>query len=153
MQYIHTPTQQIKTPRTPPKMPFPVLSRMLKIIIAACNPNTAQSPPQILHPLLHPKARIRLPQLLHLRVRQSLVHFLHIHQLLYGEDLTRDVGRDGVVDGAHALVQAEGFEDAAGFAWQTDGGAHEGDAEEGGCCWGGHCCVIGGCGFVWAGRC
>jgi hypothetical protein len=35
-----------------------------------------------------------------------------------------------VVDGSQALVQAERFEDAAGFAWETDGGAHEGDAEE-----------------------
>jgi len=37
-----------------------------------------------------------------------------------------------VVDGAQTLVQAEGFEDAARFPGQTDGGAHEGDAEEGG---------------------
>jgi hypothetical protein len=36
-----------------------------------------------------------------------------------------------VVDGAQTLVQAEGFEDAAGFPGKTDGGAHEGDAEEG----------------------
>lgn len=71
---------------------------------------------------------------------QLLVNFLHIHQLLDGEDLTGDIGRYGVVDGAQTLVQAEGFEDAAGFPGQTDGGAHEGNAEEGGCCWGGHFC-------------
>jgi hypothetical protein len=69
---------------------------------------------------------------------QLLVHFLHIHQLLDSEDLTGDVGCYGVVDGAQTLVQAEGFEDAAGFPGKTNGGAHEGDAEEGGCGWGGH---------------
>ena len=53
-----------------------------------------------------------------------------------------------MVDGAHALVQTEGFEDAAGFARQTDGGAHEGDAEEGAGCWSGHFVV---CDF-WVGR-
>ena len=36
-----------------------------------------------------------------------------------------------MVDGAQTLVQAKGFEDAAGFPGKTDGGAHEGDAEEG----------------------
>ena len=69
---------------------------------------------------------------------QLLVHFLHIHQLLDSEDLTGDVGCYGVVDGAQTLVQAEGFEDAAGFPGKTDGGAHEGDAEEGRGGWGGH---------------
>lgn len=109
--------------------------------------SSKQSPLSIPRPLLDPEPRLRLPQLLHLRVRQALLDLLHIDQLFHGEDLTRDVGRDGVVDGAHALVQAERFEHAAGFAWQADGGAHEGDAEEGGCCGGGHGWVWGGCDF------
>jgi hypothetical protein len=89
------------------------------------------SPPHIRRPLLNPKALFRLPQLPHFLMAQTLVHFLHIHKLLDCEDLTGDVGRDGVVDGAHALVEAKGFQNAAGFGWQADGGAHEGDAEEG----------------------
>jgi hypothetical protein len=98
------------------------------------------SPPQIARLLLNIESSIRLPQRLHLPVAQFLVDFLHIHQFLDGEDLTRDVGCYGVVDGAQTLVQAEGFEDAAGFPGQTDGRAHEGDAEEGGGGWGGHFC-------------
>jgi hypothetical protein len=102
------------------------------------------SPLNIHRPLLHPKPRVRRPERFHLGVRQFLVHFLHVYQLFDGEDLTRDVGGDGVVNGAHALVQAERFEYAAGFAWKADGGAHECNAEEFGCCWGGH----GGCSGV-----
>lgn len=36
-----------------------------------------------------------------------------------------------MIDGSHALVEAEGGEDAAGSAGETDGAAHESDAEEG----------------------
>lgn len=138
----HHPSKN-KTPKTPQKIcplhsfPFTLPSHPRGSQQTHSNSNL-QLPPRILHPLLNPKPSLRLPQLLHLRVRQALLDFLHIDQLFYGEDLTGDVGRDGVVDGAHALVQAEGFEHAAGFARQADGGAHEGHAEEGCCCWGGH---------------
>lgn len=135
MQYQYThPAKNQKLPKHPKyalSIPFPLPSQGLQY-----TPDS--SPNHIPHPLLNPKPRIRLPQLLHLRVRQALLDFLHIDEFLDGEDLAGDVGRDGVVDGAHALVQAEGFEHAAGFARQADGGAHEGDAEEGCCCWGGH---------------
>jgi hypothetical protein len=107
-----------------------------------------RSPLNIHRPLLDPKPRVRRPERFHLRVRQFLVHLLHVYQLFNSEDLTGDVGRDRVVDGAHALVQAERFEHAAGFARQADGGAHEGHAEEGRCCWGGHRGVVVGVGVL-----
>ena len=69
---------------------------------------------------------------------QFLINFLHVYQFLDSEDLAGDIGCYGVVDGAQTLVQAKGFEDAARFPGKTDGGAHEGDAEEGSGGRGGH---------------
>jgi hypothetical protein len=114
MQYQYThPAKSQKLPDTPRKCP----SRFHPSSIDdTLNAASTQSLPQAPHPFLNPKPRVRLPQLFHLGVRQFLVHFLHVYQFFDGEDLTRYVGRDGVVDGAHALVQAEGFEHAAGFA-------------------------------------
>jgi len=64
-----------------------------------------------------------------LLLRQGAVDLLHVDQLLDLHDLTRDVGRDGVEDGRHALLETQGLEHAVRLLGQADGGAEKGDAE------------------------
>jgi hypothetical protein len=52
--------------------------------------------------------------------RELLVDLLDVDKFLDGEDLTGDLLRDGMVDGLHALAQAEGLEDARGLLGQTN---------------------------------
>lgn len=98
----HLQPKRKKTPKRPSM--HPSQNQTPPSIIHQQSPDS--SPPQIRRLLLHPESSIRLPQLLHLCVGQSLIHLLHIHELLHGEDLTGDIGRYGVVDGAQTLVQA-----------------------------------------------
>ena len=86
---INTPTQQKQNSQNTPKYAFynPIASP-----ISGYQCPSSISLLSIPHPLLNPEARIRLPQLLHLRLRQALVNFLHVDQLFHGENLTRDVG-------------------------------------------------------------
>lgn len=95
------------------------------------------------HSFLYPEPSIRRPRRLELLPAQPFLHLLYPDQLLNLHDHTSNLGADGVEHGPAAAVQTQGFEHALGPCGEADGGAMEGDAEEGHCC----CCAGGGGGL------
>jgi hypothetical protein len=74
----------------------------------------------VLDAALNVETGVGSSEFLQLFGRKLLVDLLDIDEFLNGEDLTSDLLRHRVVDGLHALAQAESLKDARGLLGQTN---------------------------------